>query len=126
MNQSLSQYNSRQQSITINGHEITLSTNNLTETDDKDSKYSFIIPTDTDQFLHYVNNFCFTTASFVKETSYLYLQWDVASEILNESRFVLASLGSTIQTSLQKYYITYILGLKLISDLMQKLKPLTK
>ena len=70
--------------ITINGHEITSSTNDLTKADSKDGKYGFVIPTDADQFLYHIKNFYFTIATFTKETSYLHLQWDVASDILNE------------------------------------------
>jgi len=47
--------------------------NKLNLSDRKDGKMGYIIPSEADDLLHYVNNFCFTVTFFVKESSYFYM-----------------------------------------------------
>ena len=72
VNQSLSDFHNKQSTITINSHMI--STSNL-ETNSSDARggwSTFTILQTTDHLIHYIYNFQFTIAFFLKESSYAY------------------------------------------------------
>ena len=75
--------------ININGYEISSSTNNLTKKDGKEGKLGFLIPQDIDLLMHHLNNFEFLILFFLKESSYLNTQWQIAIDILEDGRLFL-------------------------------------
>ena len=81
--QSLAQFNNSSLAIIINGMEFSSSSNELSLSDSKNGKLGFIVPTNADQLLHHVDNFCFNTAFLAKKTLYLNLQWVSAHDILS-------------------------------------------
>ena len=57
-----------------------------------EEKSGYIILKNTDSLIHYIDNFCFIVIFFAKSSSYLYLQWSLAKEILEDEKFIIASL----------------------------------
>ena len=71
MNQSLSDFQDRLSTITINGHTILTSSSESSITNVK-LKQNFSIPQTTDQLIYLIYNFRLTIAFFLKNTLYAY------------------------------------------------------
>ena len=95
VNQLLSDFYDKYSTIMINGHTISTSLSESIYNDSK-SKQCFTILQTTDQLLHYIHNFRFTIAFFLKNTSYAFERWASAKKIIKRHRIPIESFSTFI------------------------------
>jgi len=86
LEQSLSQFNIQNSSLIINSHKISITNNNLSASDEKDSKAGFIIPYDVNPLVYYLNNFEFIVSLILRSDSQATERVRAAAEIIETGR----------------------------------------
>jgi len=92
IHQSLAQFNSKSLTIKINGNEISLTNNNLPDSDGKDGKAGFIIPYDVDPLIYYMTNFEYMVLMILKSDSQARVRVGAAAEIIETDRMQIQML----------------------------------
>ena len=80
--QSLSQFNKKKSTITIDRHTIISTDYDLSSADEKDGKIGFVILSTINQTIHHIKNFVFLLAFLLKLTLYIHIKWKEAIKMM--------------------------------------------